>query len=132
MNEDLKRNPDKAFMHFTRVYVYITNTKKPWDELKDKEMKSKKFKWNVSKWFCVSKNKLKREDLIKHFEECPEIHEKGYDGINKRQEEMFKKPKGWKHQSLFFHIYESRPLEVYDLKLLIECLGLRMTHFVKN
>jgi hypothetical protein len=30
MNEDLKRNPSKAFMLFTRCYIYVTNTKKSW------------------------------------------------------------------------------------------------------
>lgn len=36
MNEDLKRNPDKAPYLFTKVYVYTTNTKKPWDKLTPK------------------------------------------------------------------------------------------------
>ncbi len=127
MNEDLKRNPSKAFMLFTKVYVYTTNTKKPWHKLKTKEMNSKKFEWYCQKWFFMSRTHPTEADVKHHLKTCPELKE--------TEDNILKNNFGpkWKHTSYFYHIYDSYPLkDAYDFKLLINTIGLRMLHVVNN
>lgn len=127
MNEDLRRNPDKAMMLFTKVYVYTTNTKKPWDKLKPKELNDKKFQWFCNKWFFISKTPLTEEKVNKHIENCPELYEEA-DSILTNNIDPTKK---WKHTSKWAHIYNSYPLRNEEqFKTLVNCIGLRMLHFV--
>ena len=125
MNEDLKRNPEKAMLLFTKVYIYGTNTKKPWDKLNKKEMNKSTFKWECGKWFFLSKHHPTKEQVIEHIKSCPELVEDA-DNIlkNNKRSEM---------KAHFYHIYESYPLRNEEqLKLLLNTIGVRMLHFINN
>ena len=128
MNEHLKAHMNLAFMRFVKVYVYHTNTKKPWDKLTEKERNAKDFKWLCQKWFCVSKNELKAKDIKKHFDICPELKEPE-GSVNEKHVDLYK---GWKQHSEYYKIYPEYPLTEYDLKLLLNVVGIRMIHFVNN
>lgn len=127
MHEHLKMQPEKAFMHFTKVYVYHTNSKKPWNKLTEEEKMKKGFEWGVSKWFCVSKKTpLTQKDIEHHLKICPENIEV-IPGPNTKAIEKRKNI-----GSSYYHIYPSHPLTEYDLQLLLSVIGTRMIHFVEN
>ena len=126
MNEHLKSHTDKAFMMFTKVYIYNTNTKKPWDKLTEKDKTNKKFKWYCEKWFCISKGKITSDDMKNHLKICPELKEPE-GSINERHVNF---TKGWVRHSKFYRMYDAYPLTEYDLKLLLNVIGIRMLHFV--
>jgi hypothetical protein len=128
MNEMLKVNKN-GFMVFTKVYIYNTNTKKPWNELTEKDKNKNEFSWYCEKWFFVSKRKINELDVIEHFKYCPELIGEDKDSwIFKKH----KKPDGdWKNHAKWVRIYPSAPLTVYDFKLLLNVIGIRMLHFVR-
>ena len=127
MNEDLKRHPDKAFMLFQKVYIYYTNTKKPWIELSEKEKNSKKFKWYCDKWFVLSKKQVTEKQVIEHIKTCPELKESA-DDILKNNVDPTKK---WKHHSIWTDVYKGFPIrDEHEFKLLVNTIGLRMLHFM--
>jgi len=128
MHGDLSRNPEKAFMLFTKVYVYNTNTKKPWNKLTAKQRNHKNFQWTCSKWFFVSNEPLTIEDVNNHIIDCPELKESA-DNILKNNVNPVKK---WKQNAAWADIYAFFPLTEYDLKLLLNVIGIRMLHFVNN
>jgi len=129
MNEDLRRNLDKAFLLFTKVYIYNTNTKKPWNRITNKEMNSKKFKWYCSKWFCISKHPITAKEVENHIISCPELVE-DKDNVLKN---CASPSKGRKHHSVWYDVYDPYPLRNEEqLKILINTIGLRMLHFIEN
>ena len=129
MYEDLKRNLDKAMLLFTKVYVYHTNTKKPWNELTPKQMNDTKFKWACGKWFMLSNDTITSNQVKTHIKSCPELVEDA-DKILKNNNNPFAK---WKQHSEWYNIYEAYPIKgELELKLLINTIGLRMLHFVNN
>lgn len=127
MHEHLKMQSEKAFMHFTKVYSYHTNTEKPWNELTEEEKQADGFEWGVSKWFCISKKvPLTQKDLEHHIKTCPENIEE-IPGPNTKAIEQQKQCK-----STYHHFYPSHPLTVYDVQLLLSVIGSRMLHFTEN
>ncbi len=129
MNLDLSRNPEKALLLFTKVYIYTTNTKKPWIELTPKQRNAKNFEWYCPKWFFLSKKPLSQLGVIKHIKTCPELVESA-DNILKNNAQVDKK---WKHKSFWCDIYPFYPLrDEKDLKTVINTIGVRMLHFVNN
>lgn len=126
MHQNLKRNKDRSFLRFTRVYIYCSNTRKPWNKLTKAEQDDKNFKWFCRKWFVVSNGDITEDDMKNHEKNCPEVYEY-IEGVNDNVENP---AKDWKQCSFWYDIYESFPLTEYDLKLLINVLGLRMVHFI--
>ena len=125
MNMDYKNGRKKPMLLFSKVYVYKTNTKKPWNKLTEKQLNDKKFQWSCIKWFIISNKELTEKDVKTHISSCPELENNEFDkhlpGIK------------WKHESYWFNIYNPVPItKEYDLKLLIETIGLRMLHFINN
>lgn len=129
MHQNLKQHKDKAFLVFHRVYIYLTNTKQPWDKLTNKQREAKGFDWKVIKLFVMTNGPLTKEHIIQHMENCPETFEY-VDGVNKGGLDLV--VKDWKQTSNYFEIYEGFPLTEYDAKLLINTLGLRMCHFINT
>jgi hypothetical protein len=129
MNEDLRRHPERAFLLFTKVYQYTTNTKNPWNMLTDKERNDKTFQWSCNKWFFISKHPLTEAQCLRHIRTCPELYEE-VDNVLKNNVDPSKK---WKYISHWFDIYEAYPLRNEEqFKLLVNTIGLRMLHFVEN
>ena len=127
MNEDLKRHPELAPYLFTKVYIYVTNTKKPWNQLTEKDFADKKFKWYCNKWFFISSKKLTEDVVKEHINDCPELREK-LDDISKKTPNL---NKNWKFKSEWYNIYPEVPLrDEGELKLLVNTIGLRMLHFM--
>ena len=127
MHQNLKHHKDQAFLVFHRVYIYITNTKKPWNELTNKQREHKKFKWRVVKLFVMANGPITPADIEWHMANCPETFEYAA-GVNDSNFDLTVPE--WKHCSHDYHIYEGFPLTEYDTKLLINTLGLRMCHLV--
>jgi len=127
MNLDYKNGTKKPMLLFTKVYVYKTNTKKPWDKLTTKEFDSKKFEWTCIKWFMVSNEPLTEQEVKDHIKSCPELEN------NKFDKHLPKDKTKNKNTSYWYDIYAEQPIVgEYDLKLLIDTIGLRMLHFVNN
>jgi len=126
MHQHLKQHPERAFLHFIRVYCYITNTKKPWDKLTNAQREHKDFKWTVRKWFFAANAPIITVEDIKHHETiCPELDRTP--GVNDKCEDP---TDDWKCRSEFYEIYPPFPLTEYDTQLLINTLGLRMFHMM--
>lgn len=124
MNEDLKRHPEQRLLYFTKVYVYTTNTKKPWNKI---DLNDKKLEWFCAKWFCISKDILTENMVKNHINNCPELKE-SIDDLSKKNSDP---SKNWKYKSEWYHIYPEVPLkDEGELKLLINTIGLRMLHFI--
>lgn len=127
MREDLRRNKDKSFLLFTKCYVYTTNTRVPWDKLTLEEMNNSDFRWYCVKWFFISKRVLTEQEVENHVKNCPELQESA-DELSKRSVDV---GCNFVEKSEWYNLYESYPIaNEYDLKLLINTIGLRMIHFV--
>lgn len=127
MHQNLKNHLDQAFLLWQKVYIYITNTKRPWDELPMKEREDKKFKWTCVKLFVLSNKPISKKDVEEHMKTCPETYEY-VEGTNKNGFDL--NPNNWKPCSVWYDIYPPFPLTEYDAKLLINTVGLRMCHFI--
>ena len=121
-------------MYFSKVYIYKTNTKKPWDYLTKhtpKVFDSKKFRWACNKFFILHPNlEVTQEEIEHHIKNCPElgeINEGRFCNYSDKCEDATKK---WKHTSEWYHIYPSTKLNAYDVKLLLRIIGIRMLHFI--
>jgi len=128
INEILKVNKN-GFMVFTKVYIYNTNTKKKWIDLTEKDKNSDKFSWYCEKWFFISKKDITEENVLEHFKYCPELN--GEDKNSYIFKKHKKPDKDWKNHSKWIRIYDSYPLTVYDFKLLLNVIGIRMLHFIR-
>jgi len=127
MNEDLKRNPNKAFMLFQKAYIYHTNTKKPWIKLTDKEKNNKKFRWYCNKWFILSNHQVTEAEVLEHINNCPELKE----SADKILKNNINPTKNWKHHSEWVDVYKTFPIrDEHEFKLLVNTIGLRMLHFI--
>ncbi len=127
MHQHLKNHPEEVFMWFQKVYVYCTNTKKPWDKLTIKERESKKFQWTCYKYFCVSKFPITEEDIRDHEKICPESIEM----IPGTNDNTHMNKENW-IKSKWYDVYGAHPIIEYDLQLLNTLIGIRMIHFVNN
>ena len=128
MHENMKVSGN-AFMWFSKVIIYKTNTKKKWSKLTKRETKAKGFKFIAPKLFVVSKN---REVTQQQIEDAlltnPDFNEQ-QSGINDKSGSL---TKDWKYCSSDYIIYGAHPITEYDLKLIINLLGIRMIQFVSN
>lgn len=127
MHENLKTQPDKVFMWFQKIYEYKTNTGK-WRDLTEKDRQKKNFQWTIVKMFAVSKNPMTAEDYYKHLKECPELKE-DVPGTNDKA--VHRHPK-WRKTYSDALVYTPHPITPYDLKMLLNTIGIRMIHFVEN
>lgn len=125
MNLDYKNGAKKPMLLFTKIYIYATNTKKPWNKLTEKDMDNKKFQWTCTKWFIISNNPLVIKEVEEHIKSCPELENNKFDKHVPKSR--------WKNTSYWYEMYTPTPIVgEYDLKLLIEAIGLRMLHFINN
>lgn len=129
MHENMKGRLEDAFMIFHRVYIYSNNTKKHWNDLTDKDKTHPNFKWTVAKLFCLAKKPATCEDIALHIKYCPELNESA-EGINDKAVKV--DTDKWKHRTDSYIIYQGHPVNVYDVKLLLHLIGVRMIHFIHN
>lgn len=129
MHENLKTHPEKAFMLFYKVYIYITNTDKKWNDLTTKQKEKRGFKWGCVKLFVMSNGKITKQDIEKHIETCPEMFQY-IDGVNKKKHRF--NSSNWNKYSEDYVIYEPHPITEYDAKLLLNTIGVRMLHFINT
>lgn len=128
MHEHLKEHPEKAFILFTKVYIYYNNTKTPWSKLKQKQKDNKNFKWFVSKLFCLSKNPLTKKDVIEYWDNCPEFDTQKVTTNSKSVSIAH----NWKVCTKDHIIYGWHPVKAYDVKVLLNTIGIGMCHFIEN
>lgn len=113
---------DEPLLYFQKVYVYITNTDKPWNKLTNEDMSKKKFSYVCHKWYFIVKKKLSKRDIDKHFRTCNDGH-----NVSEFYDMAKKRDIGY---SVFYDFYEPVPLSEYDLKLLLNTIGIKILHFV--
>lgn len=130
MNEYLKERPEKAFLLFTKVYIYMTGTKKKWSELSQEEKETPGFRWDCVKMCFLSKNPLTEEQIINYIKtDTTELNEPPNTTNSKSI-------KNKKLMSLLttkdYIIYGYFPLRACDVKVLLNTIGIRMLHFIDN
>lgn len=123
MHEKLKMHPEEAFMLFTKIYIWYANTKTPYTKLTVKEKEGKNFKHEVAKIFCISKHKVTPENIELYLLNSPE--EDLAPHFKKKRNQSWVK-------SVDYEIYGYHPISAYDLKLLLNVIGIRMLHFIEN
>ncbi len=128
MHEHLKEHPEEAFMLFTKVYIYSNNTNKKWSQLIQQDKDSKDFKWSVIKLLFLSKNPLTELDIKEYWKNSPELDDPP-DSTNTKAVDGTAK---WKKKTEDYIIYNYFPVTAYDVKLILNILGIRMTHFIEN
>lgn len=123
MHEELKRKENGLW--FNKVYFYYTNTTKPYSQLKEKDINKKGFDLICPKLFFIGNKKMLTEtEVIWSINEDPDIGSMdGFDANNLKD----KKWKTWKRDIL---VYGGHPITIYDMKLLINLLGVRLLRFV--
>lgn len=130
MNEYLKERPEKAFLLFTKVYIYMTRTKKKWSQLTQEEKETPGFRWDCAKMYFLSRKPLTEEQIINYITT---------DTTELNEPEDTTNSKSVKNKKLLnllntkdYIIYPFFPLRACDVKVLLNTIGIRMLHMIDN
>lgn len=114
---------EETFMWFRKVYVYYSNTSKPFSKLSKKEKLSKKLELRVPKLFVLSKDRNITDEQVRDLgNNDPDC--------SYNLDSLVPEKKRWKKCSKEYITYDPHPINVYDFKLLINLLGVRLLRFV--
>ena len=127
MHEYWKEHPEKAFMLFTKVFIYKNNSGTKWSELTQDQKDDPEFKWSCTKMFVLSKRPISPEDAKRAYENSPEMDDVNLpNSTNSKADDPHS---GWPSD---FVIYPFFPCSAYDVRLLINTVGLRRLHFFEE
>jgi len=120
---ELEKISGDSFMWFMKVYIYYSNTSKPYNSLSQKEKLDKKLELDVPKLFVISKKKdITIEDIERSIREDPDFQ----GSLDK----MVINRNKWKKWSKDYIVYGAHPISIYDFKLLINLFGVRLLRFI--